>query len=180
MPTHYIPLGNLPDKEIISGLDATLALATQRLSVRYGSQFQVTSAFVATQHEVSKNNKSVHLKYAEREIHIRRGLLEGARIRLIWRRSRSDAAQVSIGAGANVQKWLIRFGMLAALSISGIIVFGSPMRAGARVTWFIVFGIVLIPLTILYQVLMVLLRIKNNSFVNEVSIEMSSALERKN
>ena len=54
MPTHYIPLGNLPDKEIINGLDATLALATQRLSVRYGSHFQVTSAFITTQHEVQQ------------------------------------------------------------------------------------------------------------------------------
>ena len=122
----------------------------------------------------------MHLKYAEREIRIRRGLVEGARIRLIWRRNRKDAAQVTVGAGANLQSWLIRAGLFAAFFISGVIVLGSPLRAGARVTWFIVFGLVLIPLAILYQLIMVILRIKNNSFVNDVSIEMSSALERKN
>jgi hypothetical protein len=173
MPQHFIPLGNVPDSEIAQGLNEATKHACTCLAQKLGNDFQINFLEVATQHQVAGDNKRIKLKYAEREVCIRRGLFEGATVRIVWSDARKDAARLSVSSGVRFQGWLIFALIVAALITSGYVVFNTNLIALGRFGWFFLFGLVMIPLLLPYLGFCIFSRLKNGHLVEEVSALIS-------
>ena len=173
MPRHLILVGNVPDKEIVNGLNAATKHAHECFAQKLGASFEIRSIQISTHHQVGADNKTINLKHAERRVVIRRGLMEGADVRITWNANRKNVAHVNVVAGVRIQNQILYALLGLGLLISGYLVFVTGTIRGGRIAWFLAFGLVMIPLMIPYFIFHLFARLKNRHLLDELSALLS-------
>jgi hypothetical protein len=166
---HVILMGKLSDSEIKAGVEAAAQRTQAVLSSSLGKDFRITTIAIATQHEVAANNKTVKLKHIAKEIRLRRGLFEGATVRVVWNRRRNIEARMVFDSGVEFEKWMLYGALGAALLLAVILVFFTNAINCGRIAFFFVFMILLIPMLIPYIIFRIISKINNRRLVDKVA-----------
>lgn len=91
-----IPLGDVPQDAIQSGINAAASDAVRELRRRFANEFTIIEEVASTQYESTRDSKSVVLVICKKRLTMRRGLFHGVDVCYVWHRRRPNEVRISI------------------------------------------------------------------------------------